>query len=109
MGSYVLVETRDPFQSGGVQQMYDLATGLADQGDDVTVFLAQNGVLAARRAATTGDRIADLARRAKVVADDFSLRERGIRADDLAAGVGEGSMEALVDLVMEDGRKVIWH
>lgn len=109
MGSYVLVETRDPFESGAVQQMYDLASGIAEQGDEVTVFLAQNGVLAARRSASSGARIAQLAQRTKVLADDFSLRERGIGADELAAGVSQASIDGLLDLVMENGRKVIWH
>jgi sulfur relay protein TusB/DsrH len=109
MGSYVLVETRDPFESTAVGDMYDLAAGLADHGDEVTVFLTQNGVLAARQAARSGERVAQLARTTRVLADDFALRERGIRTEELAAGVQPAPIDALVDLMMEDGRKVMWH
>jgi sulfur relay protein TusB/DsrH len=109
MGSYVLVETRDPFESAAVGDAYELAAGLADNGDDVTIYLAQNGVLAARRAARSAQRLGTLATRTRVLADDFALRERGIGADELAAGVQPSSMDELIDLVMEDGRKVIWH
>jgi hypothetical protein len=37
------------------------------------------------------------------------LRERGIGADELADGVSPASIDVLVDLVVEDGGKVIWH
>jgi hypothetical protein len=44
-----------------------------------------------------------------VLADEFSLRERGIRGDELAAGVRPAGIDTLVDLVVDEGRKVIWH
>lgn len=109
MGSYLLVETRDPFDSADVGQFYELAEGLAEHGDEVSVFLVQNGVLACRRASTSGDTVARLASRVNVLADQFSLRERGIGGDELAEGVTPAEIDALVDLVVEDGRRVIWH
>lgn len=109
MGNYLLVETRDPFDSADVAGMYDLADGLAENGDDVTVFLVQNGVLAARSASVAGTRVAQLASRSRVLADDFSLRERGIRDEELAKGIEPTSIDSLIDLAMEDGRKIIWH
>ena len=109
MGSYVLVETRDPFDSSDVGDLYDLAESLADEANDVTVFLVQNGVLPVRRESTAGKRIAGLASKTTVLADEFSLRERGIRADEVTQGVHTSTIDRLVDLVVEDGRKVIWH
>ena len=48
MAQYLLIESRDPFESNDVGYYYDLAKGLVDAGNQVTLFLAQNGVLSAR-------------------------------------------------------------
>lgn len=109
MSKYLLMESRDPFDSADVQNLYELAGGLAEQADELTVFLVQNGVLPTRRGSAAAGQIATLAQKASVVADDFSLRERGIGRDDLAEGVRVADVETLVDLLAEDGRKVLWH
>jgi len=44
-----------------------------------------------------------------VLADDFSLRERGIEGAELTRGVQEASIDTLVDLVMRPHAKAIWH
>jgi hypothetical protein len=44
-----------------------------------------------------------------VLADDFSLRERGIEASELSAGVRPASIETLVDLVVRPDTKTLWH
>jgi sulfur transfer complex TusBCD TusB component (DsrH family) len=75
----------------------------------VTVFLAQNGVVPVRKGSSTAERITQLASHATVWADDFSLRERGIRDDELASGVAPASMDKLVELISGDGCKVLWH
>ena len=48
MTKYLLIESRDPFESNDVGYYYDLAADLARRGDEVTLFLVQNGVLPAR-------------------------------------------------------------
>ena len=91
-GKYLLIETRDPFDSSDVQRSYDLAGGLADEKNDVTVFLVQNGVLPARRGSLS-ELLTNTARAGvEVLADDFSLRERGIAANRLAEGVKAASL-----------------
>jgi predicted peroxiredoxin len=109
MSRYLLIETRDPFDSADAEDLYELAGGLADTADDVAVYLVQNGVLPTRRASSAAPRIAALAARARVMADDFSLRERAIRTDELVDGVTVANVDMLVDLITEDGRKVLWH
>jgi len=109
VGKYLLIETRDPFDSSDVQRSYDLAGGLADEKNDVTVFLVQNGVLPTRKASAAADAVTQLCSKATVLADDFSLRERGIQKGELVKGVKPTSIDDLVDLVADDGRKVIWH
>ena len=51
MAEYLLIESRDPFESNDVGYYYDLAKGLIEGGNEVTLFLAQNGVLSARPSA----------------------------------------------------------
>ena len=110
MAKYLVVETRDPFDSNDVDDIYELATGLADDdSNDVTVFLVQNGVLPVRKKSSAAKRVAQLAKKVTVLTDDFSLRERGIEVDEVVDGVKSSDIDTLVDLIAEDGRKVIWH
>lgn len=109
MASYLLIEARDPFDSADSEHLYSMAEGLADNGDDVTVYLVQNGVLPTRAASAKASVVASLTAKATVLADDFSLRERGIESAELVDGVTTSDVDHLVDLLAEDGRKVIWH
>ena len=108
MPGYLLIESLDPFESNDVARYCELATGIARDGHEVTVFLVQNGVLAARRGARC-DVVATLAASGiKVLADEFSLRERGIGFDRLAPGVEPAPLDVVIDRLAE-GRKVLWH
>ena len=103
---YLLIESRDPFECNDVGYYYDLAKGLVEADNQVTLFLAQNGVLAARPSAHS----AALSRLAQsgvtVLADDFSLQERGIAR--LAEGVAAAPIDVVVDR-LADGHKTLWH
>jgi hypothetical protein len=107
MDSYVLIGSRDP-DGPDSRRCYGLAGMLADSGADVTVFLLQNAVLAARRTSGGAAALSSLANRTAVVADTFSLRQRAILATELADGVASGDIDDLIDMVMVDGRKVLW-
>ena len=107
MAKYLLIESRDSFESKGVEHGYDLAVHLAGAGNDVTLFLVQNGVLPARRGAK-----ADALRRVfdsgvEVLGDEFSLKKRGIAHDELVAGIKAAPLDIAVDQLAE-GRKAIW-
>ena len=108
MGKYLLIESSDPFAAGDVDYYYGLAKDLATAGNTVTLFLVQNGVLAVR----AGARSTALAKVAgggvSVLADDFSLRERGIAADGLIEGVAPAPLDTVIDH-LADGAKVVWH
>lgn len=110
MQSYLFIESRDPFASRDVEHAYRLIGELATRGTPVTLFLVQNGVLAARRDADTG-RFAALVTipQVTILAETFALQERGIPADALRPGIQAADMETLVDLLMADGQKAIWH
>lgn len=108
MAKYLLIASRDPFESRDVDQAYELASGLAKDGNTVTLFLVQNGVLPARKSSRS-EALAKLAAAGvEVLADEFSLRERGIAQDRLAPGVKAAPLDVVVDQ-LADGRKAIWH
>ena len=109
MANYLLIESRDPFESVVVPRQYDLAASLAKAGNAVTLFLVQNGVLPARPGGVHS-RLLTAASKAgvQVMADEFSLRERGIAADKLAEGVRSADLSVVIDQLAE-GRKALWH
>jgi sulfur relay (sulfurtransferase) complex TusBCD TusD component (DsrE family) len=108
MAQYVLIESRDPFESADVAYFYDLARALAGAGHDVSLFLVQNGVLPVR----PGPRSAPLTKLAEahvtVLADAFSLRERGIAATSLTPGVRSASLDVVIDGLAQ-GARALWH
>ena len=106
MADYLLIESRDPYGSNDANFCCDLARGLADAGNGVTVYLVQNAVLAVRPSARAPALRSLFGSNIKVLADDFSLKERGI--SKLVDGVEIAAIDAVVDR-MEAGDKTIWH
>lgn len=107
MSRYVFIESRDPFDSRDTRFVEETAVWVKERGHEVTVFLVQNGVLAARTSARQLGHLAEAG--VTVFADDFSLRERGIRPDELAPGIREAGIEALVDAIVQENTKALWH
>jgi len=108
MAKYLLVESRDPFATDDVRYFYDLAASLARAANRVTLFLTQDGVLAARAGQHTFW-FAALARiGVEVLADGRSLRERGISADRLSPGVMPAAVGTAVDRLAAGGT-TLWH
>jgi sulfur relay (sulfurtransferase) complex TusBCD TusD component (DsrE family) len=103
---YLLIQT-DAFERRDGTGL-GLAELLADGTHDVAVYLVQNAVLGARRSAATAPALEQLAQSATVLADDFSLRERGVRPDELAAGVSIAGIDSLAELLVDDRRRAIW-
>jgi sulfur transfer complex TusBCD TusB component (DsrH family) len=71
------------------------------------VFLLQNGVFAARKTTARLQRLTDAG--VILLADDFSLRERGIKTAELARGFQESGINSLVDMITQPDTKAIWH
>jgi sulfur relay protein TusB/DsrH len=109
VSNYVFVESRDPFESSDASFLADIAASLKKRGNDVTVFLVQNGVLAARRHARKSALPQLLESGITVLADDFSLRERGIQSEEFQTSVETASIDQLVDLIVQENTKAIWH
>ena len=108
MANYILIESRDPFDSNDVAHFYDLAEGLRKEGHEVTLFLVQNGVLPARESSRSGALSSLAGTGVSVLADAFSLRERGIASGSLAQGVSAAALDVVVDRLAA-GSKALWH
>lgn len=106
--SYLLIESRDPHESGDVGNFCELAENLSKAGHGVTLFLVQNGVLPARHGAKPGPLAALVGNGVRVLADDFSLMERGISANRLIQGVRAAPLAVVLDHVVA-GAKTLWH
>ena len=111
MANYVFIESRDPFESRDTEFLEETAMAVKERGHDVTVFLVQNGVLAARKTVLGLERRLGRLAEAGIVllADDLSLRERGINSDELARGIHETGIDVLVDAIVQENTKAIWH
>ena len=108
MNKYLLIESRDAFDSTDADTWCEVAVQLKDAGHDVALFLVQNAVLQAR-AKAAGSRLGRMrAAGIDVYADEFSLRERGIATDRLAEGVAPAPIDVVIDQLC-DSCKVIWH
>jgi sulfur relay (sulfurtransferase) DsrF/TusC family protein len=109
MTEYVFIESRDPFESRDTRFVEETAIALKQRDHEVTVFLLQNGVLAARGTARRSH-LLELAREGvRLLADDFSLAERGIQESELLPGIQRASIDSLVDALARENAKVIWH
>lgn len=109
MAHYLFIESRDPFDSRDTRFVAESAAALRKAGNEVTVFLVQNGVLGARKGAQ-GSHLPQLgAAGVTLLADDFSLRERGIEGSECVAGIEEAGIDRLVDLLIQENTKAIWH
>lgn len=107
MTKYVLIESRDPFESRDTEFVEQTALAIRERGHPVTVFLVQNGVFAARNNDGGLRRLA--AAGVILLADDLSLRERGVTTEELAQGIQASGIDKLVDTITQANTKSIWH
>jgi len=109
MTKYIFIESRDPFESRDTRFVEETAAALKQRGNQVTVFLVQNGVLACRRKADDPYLMRLVKAGVTLLADDFSLSERGNRSEDLVHGVRPANIEFLVEALVQINTKAIWH
>ena len=108
MPKYLLIESRDPFEWVDVSRTYALASGLAKDGNEVTLFLVQNGVLSTRRSSRSAELSAAARGGVAVLADEFSLRERGIDEKRLTDGVTTAPIDAVVEQLAAGGKAIFF-
>jgi len=107
MPGYLLIESRDTFDRGS--NSIDLARSLAEAGKEgpVTLFLVENGVLPTRRCEASDGLTALAKSGVEVLADEFSLRERGIQRERMVPEVKPAQLDVVIER-MAEGRKALW-
>lgn len=105
MAKYFLIESQSPFDSAEVKNNYQLASDLASKGNEVSLFLVENGVFAVRETAEINDfrKLTNV----NLFADDFSLRERGISPNELKSTIKVADIGIVVE-AMAQGTKTMW-
>lgn len=73
----------------------------------MTLFLVQNGVLSTRPSTRSGELTQVSRKGIRVLADRFSLRQRGIEPRALAEGVEGADLDVVIDSLAA-GQKAIW-
>jgi hypothetical protein len=106
--NYLFIESRSDFDGPRDPFAGALACTLARRGARVAMLLVQNGALCARHGARAPQLDALAAAGVTVYADEFSLRERGIRVDRLRSDVEPAPLDIVIDRLL-DGWRVIWH
>ena len=107
MRNYVIVETRDLLETRDADWSGALACALNRKKANATVFLAENGVLAARAAYDAPILRQLMKKGVSVFADRFALEERGMALHDLAKGV-EPAEIGMIASEMRAGATVLW-
>lgn len=109
MARYLLVESKNPLEGG--DYAFELGRQLRQLDHDVTIYMVQDAVFTGRRRFEAGEKLVEQARHDGVtlLADGISLRQRGITGERLSDTVRTSGMDELVDLLMEQSDKAIWH
>ncbi|HAC64708.1 MAG TPA: sulfur reduction protein DsrE [Cyanothece sp. UBA12306] len=105
MSQYFLIESKSPFESTEVSYNYQIASDLAKSGHEVTLFLVENGVLASRSSIIPSE-LANISP-VKVLADNFSLEERGIESSEISSNIQVSNVTSIVE-AMGQGQKTMW-
>ncbi len=109
MAQYLLIESKNPLDGG--EYSFELAKQLRELKHNVTIYLVQDAVFAARKRFEAGEKLLREAKAqtATLLADEISLRQRGVTKERLSEVVRVSNMDELVDLLMEKSDKAIWH
>lgn len=108
MTHYLILESRDPYDSADWVNIQQIVIDLKKNGNDVSLFLLQNGVLPARKGTEFEKHFADLKTlEVNIFADFFALQERGIQ--ELAKSVEKTNFDRLIQLCLTTNTKTIWH
>jgi predicted peroxiredoxin len=100
MARYVLIESTERGES------FTLARDLTAAGNDVTCFLVQNAVYAARR--NDPESKLRMLRGVDVRVDDASLRQRRISTDELHGEIRVAPLEDLEVLLAQPEVHALW-
>ncbi|MDO9517803.1 MAG: DsrE family protein [Methanosarcinaceae archaeon] len=107
MTKLLLVLSKDPFTTEIPELVTDIAIEAKGKGADVSLYLIEDGVTAARHGGFS-ERIVEIQKKGiKVFADDKSVLSRGIY-DKLIDGVEIKEIETLLDFIVDDYDRTAW-
>ncbi len=108
MAHYLIVNSRDLTEYTSGRYIQKVAGALKENGNEVALFLIENGVIAARKGSAAGKELATLSRKgAKIMADDLSCQSRGVM--HLEEGISLSNMDHLADMISEGSDKIMWY
>lgn len=107
MTKLLLVLSKDPFTTETPDLVIDIANEAKTRGADVSLYLIEDGVTAARNH-EYGQKLAAIRHRGvKVFADDKSVLSRGL-SDKLINGVEIKEIGTLLDFIVDDYDRTAW-
>ena len=109
MEHYLLIESRDHFESNDVNYFYNLAMDLKKQKNDVKLFFLQNAAFSLRKSIPNSEQISNIiSLDIPIFVDEFSMNERGIYKENLKHGVIISSLDIIIEYMLNQV-KIIWH
>ncbi|TVL89236.1 DsrE family protein [Streptomyces sp. SAJ15] len=108
MVEHLLIESTGPDEGPGCERFVGDAVRLAAAGDEVVLFLVDNGVTAALPGALPP--MAELLRHGgRLYVDGYSLGRRALAAADLLPAARLVDMDEVAERLLTPGIRAVWH
>lgn len=107
MTKMLLILSKDPFTTEIPDLALDIGMNAKEKGNDVALYLVEDGVTAARKSAF-GERLARAHKKGiKIYADDKAVLSRSL-TNKLVNWVEIKEIGTLLDFIMDDYDRVVW-
>lgn len=107
MTNLLMVLSKDPHTTETPDLVLDIGLDAKAKGNDVALYLVEDGITAARKS-EFGDKLAAAqAKGIKIFADDKAVLSRALTSK-LIDGVEVKEISSLLDFIMDDYDKVVW-
>ncbi len=107
MSSLLLVLSKDPYTTEIPELVLEIGSRAREKGNDVSLYLVEDGVTAARESEFGGKLKEALGKGISVFADDKAVLSRGLDGK-LIDGVEIKDISILLDFIMESDRVAWW-
>lgn len=106
MANLLMIMSKDPYTTETPDLVLDIGLNAKEKGNDVALYLVEDGVTAARKS-EFGDKLAAAHKKGiKIYADDKAVLSRSL-TDKLISWVQIKEIGALLDYIMDYDR-VVW-
>ena len=107
MTNLLMVLSKDPYTTETPDLVLDIGLDAKAKGNDVALYLVEDGITAARKSGF-GDKLAAAqAKGVKIFADDKAVLSRALTGK-LIDGVEVKEISSLLDFIMDDYDRVVW-